>query len=101
MHRMPGGELLMLWSGFTAEGYTIGVARSASGNLLGPWWQDPRPLYNKDGGHCMVFQDFTGNLWLSLHRPNEFPDERPLFLPLAEYQLASSRPIGLAGEADG
>ena len=30
-HRLPGGELLMLWSSFSGDGYTIGVARSRSG----------------------------------------------------------------------
>ncbi len=88
MHRLSGGEqLLMLWSSFSTEGYTIGVARSTSGQLHGPWQQDPQPLYTKDGGHCMTFWDFDGNLQLSLHRPNGSPNERPIFLPLAEHKL--------------
>ncbi len=98
LHCLPDGELLMLWSSFSGGGYTIGVARSASGQLLGPWLQDPRPLYSSDGGHCMTFRDFAGNLWLSFHHPNGHPAERPMFLPLAEDQLASPRPIGLNGE---
>ena len=87
LHRLPGGELLLLWSGFGEGGYTIGVARSNTGQLLGPWMQDPHPLYKGDGGHCMTFRDFDGNLWLSLHRPNSTPDERPLFIPMAEDSL--------------
>jgi hypothetical protein len=86
---LPGGELLLLWSGFGPGGYTIGVARSSSGQLAGPWRQDPHPLYDKDGGHCMTFRDFDGGLWLSLHRPNDFPNERPLFLPLSADRLVS------------
>lgn len=90
LHRLPGGELLMLWSSFSDGGYTIGVARSTSGQLLGPWQQEFQPLYSGDGGHCMTFRDFDGNSWLSFHRPNDNPAERPLFLPLAEAELMSS-----------
>ncbi|MFH1524235.1 MAG: glycoside hydrolase family 43 protein [Chloroflexota bacterium] len=98
MHHLPSGELLMLWSSFSEGGYTIGVAHSTSGKLLGPWLQDALPLYDRDGGHCMIFRDFDGNFWLSLHRPNDTPNERPMFLPLAEDKLMSPRPIGPNGD---
>jgi arabinan endo-1,5-alpha-L-arabinosidase len=91
LHRLPGGELLILWSSHSVNGYTIGVARSTSGQLLGPWLQDALPLYSNDGGHCMTFRDFDGNLWLSFHHPDRNPAERPLFLPLAEDNLALLR----------
>ncbi len=99
LHRLPGGEMIMLWSSFSVGGYTIGVARSISGQLLGPWLQDTQPLYSNDGGHCMTFRDFDGNLWLSFHHPNRHPDERPKFLLLAEDKLKSPRPIRLNGVA--
>jgi beta-xylosidase len=88
LHRLPNDELLMLWSSFSEGGYTVGVARSTSGQLLGPWQQDPQPVYSGDGGHCMTFRDFEGKVWLSLHRPNDNPAERPLFLQLAADKLA-------------
>ncbi len=84
MHRLANGELIMLWSSFSTGGYTVGVARSASGDIQGPWQQQPEPLYAGDGGHCMVFRDFDQQLWLALHRPNQTPDERPHFIPLQE-----------------
>jgi beta-xylosidase len=84
LHRLASGELIMLWSSFSRGGYTIGVARSASGEILGPWHQVPEPLYAGDGGHCMVFRTFDGQLWLAFHRPNHPPDERPQFVPLRE-----------------
>jgi hypothetical protein len=90
MHRTASGDLLMLWSSFSAGGYTVGVARSASGGILGAWEQLPEPLYAGDGGHCMVFRGFDGRLWLALHRPNTTPEERPHFIPLIE-QGASLR----------
>ncbi len=86
MHRLANGTLIMLWSSFGAGGYTVGVARSASGDVLGPWQQVPEPLYAGDGGHCMVFRTFDGQLWLAFHRPNESPAERPVFVPLREYE---------------
>lgn len=84
MHRLPNGDLLMLWSSFGQGGYTIGVARSTSGGVLGPWQQLPEPLYTGNGGHCMVFRSFDGQLLLALHRPNATPEERPQFVALRE-----------------
>jgi arabinan endo-1,5-alpha-L-arabinosidase len=99
LHRLASGELLMLWSGFSEGGYTIGVAHSTSGRLLGPWLQDAQPLYTGNGGHCMTFRDFDGNPWISLHHPNGTPNERPIFLPLSEDKLVSPRSIGSNGDA--
>lgn len=84
MHRLANGTLIMLWSSFGAGGYTVGVALSTSGDILGPWEQVPEPLYAGNGGHCMVFRTFDGQLLLSYHRPNPSPDERPYFVPLKE-----------------
>jgi hypothetical protein len=84
LHRLANGDLLMLWSSFGTGGYTVGVAKSASGEILGPWQQVPEPLYAGDGGHCMVFRTFEGQLLLAYHRPNPSPDERPYFVPLRE-----------------
>ena len=88
LHRLTSGALLMLWSSFGDGGYTVGLARSASDDIAGPWQQLPAPLYADDGGHCMVFRAFDGQLWLALHRPNRSPDERPQFIPLRESEDA-------------
>ena len=98
LHRLPGGELIMLWSSFSEGGYAIGVAHAVSRELLGPWVQNTHPLYNKDGGHCITFRDFDGNLWLSYHHPNHNPDERPKLLSLTEDQLVSPNSIVLNGD---
>jgi arabinan endo-1,5-alpha-L-arabinosidase len=84
MHRTADGTLLMLWSSFRGGRYAAGVARSVSGDISGPWIQQPEPLYDADGGHCMVFGTFDGGLRLAYHRPNPTPDERPYFVPLHE-----------------
>lgn len=84
MHRTSTGELLMLWSSFRAGRYALGVARSLTGEVTGPWEQRPDPLYEADGGHGMLFRTFEGHLMLALHTPNETPLERAVFIPLLE-----------------
>ncbi|MEN8255283.1 MAG: glycoside hydrolase family 43 protein, partial [Verrucomicrobiota bacterium] len=82
LYRAKNGELLMLWSTHGKDGYAMGVARSSSGKLFGPWAQEPEPLYPKDGGHGMFFRTFDGQLMVTLHYPNDEPNERPFFLPV-------------------
>jgi arabinan endo-1,5-alpha-L-arabinosidase len=84
LQRLTNGELIMLWSSFGTGGYTVGVARSELGDITGQWLQQAEPLYAGDGGHCMVFRAFDGQLWLTFHRPNQSPNERPQFIPLQE-----------------
>lgn len=88
LQRLASGELIMLWSSFGVGGYTVGIARSLSGDILGAWAQQPEPLYAGDGGHCMVFRTFDGQLMLAYHRPNPSPHERPYFVPLRETDLS-------------
>jgi GH43 family beta-xylosidase len=79
------GDLLLLWSSFGDDGaYRIGVARSDSGALRGPWKQSPEPLYAADGGHGMIFRAFSGQLYLTIHTPNKTPDERAVFVEVVE-----------------
>ncbi|MFB9328011.1 glycoside hydrolase family 43 protein [Paenibacillus aurantiacus] len=77
-------ELLLLWSSGGEKGYTIGIARSASGNVVGPWTHEELPLYAEDGGHGMLFHKFDGELMLTIHTPNNSPNERAIFLPVTE-----------------
>ena len=84
IHRLASGELLMLWSSLGDGGYSVGIAKSLSGDILGPWEQVSEPLYNGDGGHCMTFQSFDGQMFLAYHRPNPNPNERPYFVLLRE-----------------
>ncbi|MCR5682865.1 MAG: glycoside hydrolase family 43 protein [Clostridiales bacterium] len=93
MYRTADGQLLMLWSNWDSAGYCVGIARSASGSVEGPWTQDERLLYSKsmtgtwDGGHGMLFTDTDGQMYLSIHSPNS-PDgnryEKPIFIPVRE-----------------
>lgn len=62
----------------------MGVARSESGSVLGPWHQDAEPLWVEDGGHGMLFRTLDGQLHMTLHAPNDTPNERARFVPLDE-----------------
>jgi GH43 family beta-xylosidase len=64
------GKLLMIWSSFTDEGYAVGIAESTTGRIAGPWKHHPRPLFNRDGGHGMLFRTFDGRLCIVFHQPN-------------------------------
>jgi arabinan endo-1,5-alpha-L-arabinosidase len=82
--RMQDGEFCLLFSSWTANGYATGIARSASGTLAGPWRFDPAPLFDKDGGHAMMFQGFDGRSYFTLHQPNDPPPEHPRIFPVEE-----------------
>ena len=68
--RTGEGELIMIWTGYGRTGYTMGVARSESGKLAGPWIQQEEPVYSDNGGHGMLFESFDGKLMCVLHAPN-------------------------------
>jgi hypothetical protein len=97
MHRTGNGALLMLWSSFGRDGsYCIGTAHSQDGTLTGPWTQSNSPLYTADGGHGMIFHGEEGTLYLAIHRPNQTPFERPVFVELIEKDGAIMRQKGNA-----
>lgn len=82
--RLADGGLVCLWSGFSQSGYTLGQARSESGEITGPWLQ-AQPVFTRNGGHGMVFRDPRGGLFLTLHNPNIHLMERPCFYPVEEH----------------
>jgi beta-xylosidase len=93
LYRCEDGTLLMIWSNGSKEGYCVGIARSKSGNVEGPWEQDEERLFYRknpgemDGGHAMIFTDPAGQMYLALHGPNR-PGEgekiKVVFFPLKE-----------------
>lgn len=74
--RSGAGALLMLWSSYGEEGYAMGVARSESGRVTGPWVQANEPVWARNGGHGMIFTDAEGASRMVFHWPNDTPDER-------------------------
>lgn len=85
LYRTKNKELLMIWSSFVENNiYAIGVSRSESGTIMGPWIHEEKPLYNKDAGHGMIFETFNNKLMLTIHTPNETGKERAIFIELIE-----------------
>ena len=76
------GKLLMLWSSWGQSGYAIGIARSESNSIHGPWTQLKSPIFSENGGHAMVFRDLTNQLRMAYHFPNDKYQERPQFAHL-------------------
>lgn len=95
LYKARNGELLLLWSSYSAPsysetglgGYTVAIARSASGRIEGPWRHDDRLFMDRNAGHSSLFRDFDGGLWISTHYPDTpHGQERPLFLRVEELE---------------
>jgi beta-xylosidase len=84
LFRGPSGHLYMLWASFIDNMYALGIAKSASGTVMGPWQHEKKALFQRDGGHGMVFRTFDGRLLLTIHTPNRTPDERLIFMEIEE-----------------
>lgn len=85
IYKTKTGKLLMIWSSFTEEGgYAIGIAESTTGRIQGPWKQQEKPLFTKDGGHGMIFRSLDGRLYVSLHSPNGGGLERAHFYEIED-----------------
>lgn len=77
------GRLGTLWSSWKDDVYVLMAAYSQSGSIRGPWVQDPELLFDKNGGHGMLFRTFDGILMLSMHYvdPNDEHSRRqPMFV---------------------
>jgi hypothetical protein len=69
-------ELLSIWSSFYKGEYCEAIARSSNGKISGKWTIDDTLIYEKDGGHGMIFED-NGKSYFVFHTPNDTPNERP------------------------
>ncbi len=84
MYRTECGRLLMIWSTFVNGEYVQAVAYSDNGEIDGKWYNEEL-LFDKDGGHGMIFEDLDGKKHLVLHSPNENPCERPIMFDICEH----------------
>ena len=83
LYNLANSDTLLLWSSFKNGSYAIGQAISKNG-ILGPFVHIKEPLFEKDGGHGMVFRDKNNQLKLAIHTPNDSPNERPIFIDVEE-----------------
>ena len=84
LYKTDSGELLMIWSSGDDDGFSIGISRSESGSVKGPWTHQSEPLFAKKGLHAMIFKTLEGNLTLAVHQPNISPNERMQFFKLKD-----------------
>ncbi|MGE4489044.1 MAG: glycoside hydrolase family 43 protein [Kiritimatiellales bacterium] len=69
-------RLFMIWSTFIpGRGYCEILSCSETGKITGPWHYQ-KVLYDRNGGHGMIFETFEGQLVMALHQPNDPPRER-------------------------
>jgi len=54
VHRMKDGGLVILWTGYTPYGLAVGIARSETDEIYGPWQQFDKPVYCLDGGNAVL-----------------------------------------------
>lgn len=82
MYRLKNGKLIMIWSTVNGK-YFQCVCTSDNGKISGSWKHLPN-LFDDNGGHGMIFKGLDGKLRLTLHCPNNQPDERPAFFEIKE-----------------
>ena len=82
--RLSHGRLLMLWSSFGKDGYIEAQTVNDSGNITGGWQLTSERLFEKDGGHGMVFTAFDGRRYFIMHSPNTDGLERAVLFPVEE-----------------
>lgn len=70
-------QLLSIWSSFYKGEYCEAIARSSNGKINGEWTIDDKLIYEKDGGHGMIFETIDKKKYFVFHAPNETPKERP------------------------
>ncbi len=79
LYTTDAGELLMIWSNFCENGYAVGLVKSESGKIEGPWvhcentvyQKGQKPQFPEDGGHAMIFKTHEGKTKMVLHSPNK------------------------------
>lgn len=84
MYRTENGELLMIWSSGTNSAYVEAISYSDNGEITGNWKHCDKLLFDKDGGHGMIFKSFEGQSYLVLHAPNIPGKEHPVFFKIIE-----------------
>ena len=86
------GQLYLLWSTELRRGkYALLLAKSSDGTVYGQFAQEG-VLFDGDGGHAMVFEDYDGVLKVVMHCPNArtvftHQFEHPLILPFSSLEL--------------
>lgn len=88
LKRSNDGSLFCLWSTFSDTGYAELVAKSDNCDIDGKWEVIQTPLSENDGGHGMIFTDFSGKDLFVMHKPNEpVLQERPVIMEIKDWKV--------------
>ena len=82
--RLSDGRLLLTWSPYPNMNYIVAGAISKNGSIFGKWEHLAEPIYDKNGGHAMFFEDFDGSKKMVIHGPEEDQNERTLIFNACE-----------------
>ncbi len=80
LEKLPDGRLLLLWSPIPQGNYIVASAVSESGTIHGPWTHHTEAVFERNGGHAMLFRDFAGQLKICMHHPERYFYEHPMIL---------------------
>lgn len=84
LYRTQGGRLLMIWSSFSKHEYCEAISYSDNDSIFGNWFHDERLLFEKNGGHGMIFKKYNNEKMFIQHMPNNSPHERPQLFKIIE-----------------
>lgn len=84
-HKLASGKNIMIWSSFTGvKEYCEIISYSKNGKIRGEWVHQKNALFDKNGGHGMIFKSYEDKLHFIMHTPNKHPEERPALFELRE-----------------
>lgn len=75
-------RIYMIWSSLVNDKYVEAVSYSDDG-IMSNFKTYNKLLFSEDGGHGMVFKTFNGERLFTLHTPNVYLKEHPIFIPIA------------------
>lgn len=85
LYRCESGDLICIWSTYTANGYAELISVSDNGDVDGNWALLETPMSSCDGGHGMIFRAFDGKCYFTMHKPNApATAERPMIYTFKE-----------------
>lgn len=84
LRELSNKKLFMSWSPYLDGNYVVLGAVSDSGDIRGPWRHLEEPIYDRNGGHAMLFDDLDGKLYMCIHAPEAYMLERAHIFELAE-----------------
>ena len=89
----PEVTKFLTWSPYPIDHYIVAGAISESGSIKGPWKHYDTPLFDRNGGHAMFFDDSEGKKKMCIHCPERPPFERALILDILRFYVSGQTPF--------